>query len=87
MKESDVVTLKAAFGGLKKGTVGTIVLEYDGSCYEVEFIDDAGDTIAVLTTPSNVLQLAEQDDIAKLYRGRSLKEAEHLLGGSGNESI
>ena len=37
---------------------GAIVLEYDGTAYEVEFFDANGDTIDVITTPSNILELA-----------------------------
>ena len=39
MKELDVVRLKEDFKELPAGTEGTIVLEYDGSCFEVEFFD------------------------------------------------
>ena len=49
MKESDIVKLKRDFQG-------TIVLEYDGSAFEVEFFDKNGDTIAVVTTPSDVIE-------------------------------
>ena len=35
MKELDVVGLKKEFKELPAGTEGTIVLEYDGSCFEV----------------------------------------------------
>ena len=59
MKELDVVKLKKEFNGLKAGTEGTIVLEYDGSYFEVEFFDMNGDTIDVFTTPADVLELAE----------------------------
>lgn len=58
MKELDVVKLVKDFGGLPAGTEGTIVLEYDGTAYEVEFFDLEGETIDVLTTPSDVLELA-----------------------------
>ncbi|MBO7393013.1 MAG: DUF4926 domain-containing protein [Abditibacteriota bacterium] len=57
MKELDVVRLTEEFKGLPAGTEGTIVLEYDGTCFEVEFFDDEGDTIDVLMTPANVLRL------------------------------
>ena len=57
MKELDVVKLKSEFQSLPKGTQGTIVLEYDGKCFEVEFVDSDGDTIDVLTTPADVLEL------------------------------
>lgn len=58
MKELDVVRLVNDFNGLPAGTEGTIVLEYDGTAYEVEFVDSEGETIDVLTTPSDVLELA-----------------------------
>lgn len=57
MKELDVVKLKTEFGGLAAGTEGTIVLEYDGTAFEVEFVDSDGDTIDVLTTPADILEL------------------------------
>ena len=57
MKELDGVKLTEEFKGLPAGTRGTIVLEYDGTCFEVEFFDDDGDTIDVFLTPANVLQL------------------------------
>ena len=57
MKKLDVVKLKSEFQGLPEGTQGTIVLEYDGKCFEVEFVDSDGDTIDVLTTPTDVLEL------------------------------
>ena len=45
MKELDVVRLTKEFKGLPAGTEGAIVLEYDGTFFEVEFFDDDGDTI------------------------------------------
>lgn len=45
MRELDVVKLNKEFKGLKAGTEGTIVLEYDGNYFEVEFFDDSNDTI------------------------------------------
>lgn len=57
MKELDVVKLTNEFNGLPIGTEGVIVLEYDGSYFEVEFFDTNGETIDVFTTPSNVLEL------------------------------
>ncbi|MBQ2848063.1 MAG: DUF4926 domain-containing protein [Clostridia bacterium] len=59
MKELDVVKLKKEFNGLSIGTEGTIVWEYDGSYFEVEFFDMNGDTIDVFTTPADVLDLAK----------------------------
>ena len=56
MKELDAVKLKKEFNGIPSGTKGTIVLEYDGSYFEVEFVNSDGDTIDVITTPSNILE-------------------------------
>lgn len=55
--ELDVVKLKYDFHGLSAGTIGTIVIEYDGTEFEVEFIDNDGDTIDVLTTPADKIEL------------------------------
>ena len=57
MKELDVVKLTKEFNGLSAGTEGTIVLEYDGTYFEVEFFDSNGDTIDVFITPIDVLEL------------------------------
>ena len=57
MKELDVVRLTKEFEGLPAGTEGTIVCEYDGKAFEVEFFDNDGDTINVFTTPVEVLEL------------------------------
>ena len=54
MKELDVVTLKNDFNGVQ----GTIVLEYDGTAFEVEFFDKDGRTLDVLTTPKEFIKLA-----------------------------
>ena len=56
MKELDVVELIKEFNGLPVGTQGAIVLEYDGTYYEVEFFDSTGDTWGVYTTPCDVLE-------------------------------
>ncbi len=55
MKELDVVRLSEEFNGMPAGTQGVIVLEYDGTCFEVEFFDLNGDTIDVFTTPADLL--------------------------------
>lgn len=60
MKELDVVRLKSNFKGLVAGTEGTIVLEYDGTAFEVEFFDRNGDTIDVLTTPVDIIELVSE---------------------------
>ena len=57
MKELDVVRLTKEFEGLPIGTEETIVCEYDGKAFEVEFFDSEGDTIDVFTTPVEVLEL------------------------------
>ena len=57
MKAVDVVRLKSDFQSLPAGTIGTIVLEYDGTDFEVEFFDSDGDTIDVLTTPAEKIEL------------------------------
>ena len=57
MKELDVVRLTKEFEGLPVGAEGTIVCEYDGKAFEVEFFDNDGDTIDVFTTPVEVLEL------------------------------
>ena len=57
MKALDVVRLKSDFQSLPAGTIGTIVLEYDGTDFEVEFVDSNGDTIDVLTTPAEKIEL------------------------------
>ena len=59
MKELDVVKLIKEFNGLPAGTEGTIVLEYDGKYFEVEFFDSNGDTIDVLTTPADAIELVK----------------------------
>lgn len=53
----DVVRLTKEFEGLPIGTEGTIVCEYDGKAFEVEFFDSEGDTIDVFITPVEVLEL------------------------------
>ncbi len=60
MRELDTVKLKADFEGVPAGTEGAIVLEYDGTAFEVEFFSDNGDTIAVLTTPADIIETIEK---------------------------
>ena len=57
MKLLDIVRLVKEFNGLPASTEGTIVLEYDGTAYEVEFVDSEGETIDVLTTPADIIAL------------------------------
>lgn len=42
---------------LYKGQVGTIVMEYDGEVFEVEFSNNDGTTYAMETIPANKLML------------------------------
>ena len=65
MKELDVVKLLCNHKDVQAGTVGTIVLEYDGRYFEVEFVDKDGDTIGVYTTPAEILQLVDGQEMAK----------------------
>lgn len=59
MKKFDTVRLIRDFGDLPEGTEGCIVLEYDGTAFEVEFFDTNGKTLCVLTTPKAFLQAVE----------------------------
>ncbi|MBR4867780.1 MAG: DUF4926 domain-containing protein [Clostridia bacterium] len=61
MKELDVVKLVKDFNGLSTGTEGTIVLEYDGTYFEVEFFDSDGDIIDVFTTPADAIELVAKN--------------------------
>ncbi len=58
MKELDIVVLKSDFKGIPAGTKGTIVLEYDGTAFEVEFVNKEGHTLKVLPTPAELIELA-----------------------------
>ena len=60
IKELDVVKIIEDFSGISAGTIGTIVLEYSGTHFEVEFVDENGATIDVVTTPSKLLELIEE---------------------------
>ena len=59
MNELDVVRLKEDYIEISKRTKGTIVLLYDEKNCEVEFFDKDGDTIDVVMTPLNKLELIE----------------------------
>jgi len=58
-KELDVVALTedVPAEGLKQGQVGTIVMEYGGGDYEVEFVDSEGQTYAMLPLRRDQLML------------------------------
>ena len=72
MKELDVVKIIKDYEGIPSGTQGTIVCEYDGKAFEVEFFDDNGDTIDVVTTPAELLELVEEyaSDLINKYSGK-----------------
>lgn len=60
MEEIDVVRLIRDYENIPAGTEGTIVYKYNDSAFEVEFFDENDDTIDVLTTPADVLELIWQ---------------------------
>lgn len=60
MKELDVVELIKDFKNIPAGTEGTIVCEYDGKAFEVEFFDNDGNTLDVITVPIELLELVEE---------------------------
>jgi len=65
IKELDVITLTHDIQehGLKKGDQGAVVhCYYDQQAYEVEFVSDEGETLALLTLESGDIQL-ERDII------------------------
>ncbi len=57
MKELDVVKLLSDYEGILKGTEGTVVLDYDEETCEVEFFDAEENTIDVVTTPKDLLEV------------------------------
>ena len=59
MKELDIVKLTKKFNGLKAGTEGTIVSEYNGNYFEVEFVDSNNDTIGIFTIPAELLKIVK----------------------------
>lgn len=59
MKELDVVKITQDYQNIPVGTVGTIVCEYDGKAFEVEFFDSYGNTIDVVTTPIELLTVVD----------------------------
>ena len=60
MKELDVVKIKQDYENIPSGTEGTIACEYDGKAFEEEFFDANGDTLDVVTTPAELLELVEE---------------------------
>jgi hypothetical protein len=54
-----LTTNKYNSDGIKKGDIGVILEDYDGSNFEVEFSDKNGITIALFAFPIEDLELAE----------------------------
>lgn len=66
MKELDTVVLTRSFPewGLVAGDVGAIVSEYDErKAFEVEFVNAAGRTIALLTVDAGDIRPRKADEI------------------------
>ena len=42
---------------LRRGQIGTVVMTYDGSAFEVEFCDSQGRAFAMLPIPTGMLML------------------------------
>jgi len=58
--EYDVVIAKNELPGVPKGSIGTILIVYEsGTDYEVEFLDESGNTIALLTVNEKDLKKKE----------------------------
>jgi len=69
LKELDVITLTHDIQehGLKKGTQGAIVHCYDDQqAYEVEFVNDTGETLALLTLKKTDIQLEQELIISEI---------------------
>ena len=87
MKELDVVKILKDYENIPSGTEGTIVCEYDGKAFEVEFFGANGDTLGVVTTPAELLELVEdfelmeQKENGKLYCSRCGQEIISIIEG------
>lgn len=56
MQELDSVVLTQDFSNIPKGTQGVVVYIYDEREGAVEFFDEEGDTIDVVTMPFEILE-------------------------------
>jgi hypothetical protein len=57
---------------LRRGIAGTVVEVYgDFEAYEVEFMDDDGDTVALLTLPPNAVRRATGAELQNLTHSDS----------------
>lgn len=48
---------------LAKGSIGTVVMEYDGTAFEIEFVDRFGKTYAMETISAEKLSLFEHSPL------------------------
>ncbi len=60
MNELDSVKLNKDFQNISNGTEGVIVHKYNNKNFEVEFFDNNGDTIDVVTISKEYLDLIEK---------------------------
>ncbi|HEX5369629.1 MAG TPA: DUF4926 domain-containing protein [Dehalococcoidia bacterium] len=51
---------------LRQGDSGTVVMVYENDAVEVEFIDDDGKTVALLTIPDDELMLLSEAEAQSL---------------------
>ena len=65
MELFDCVKLIKPFGQLNIGTKGAIVEKYDDSNFEVEFVDDYGNTIDVCTISSDYIEVYWKESMQK----------------------
>ena len=71
IKELELVVLKRDLleSRLKAGNVGTVVLEHPGGRgFEVEFMTLTGETLAVITVPSDAVRPVGDGEIAHVRR-------------------
>lgn len=57
MKELDNIILLNDYKGIPRGNVGVIVHVYPDTYCEVEFFNKEGETIDVITTPLNIIEV------------------------------
>jgi len=62
----DVVALTEGFGSLAKGSLGTVVEVWSDDAFEVEFINDEGYTLAIVTLT--------RDCLRKVWSGSGTKQ-------------
>jgi hypothetical protein len=76
LNESDLVALLNDVPGhhLYRGDVGTVAYVYEGGgVYEVEFVNAAGETVAVVTLPAEQLSRVELENV--IFHVRELNRA------------